>query len=170
MQRLISDVVSHTHIVASAFLTHYKYMRYGYLDSMRVPFAEEAVRAFREAAKEERASFDGQEIKRQKRQSQQEKLGSTNKQTRYVLATILLAIKGDRTNVPLPFGVIRQRDMARALSRIAADAKVEDCLIASEVMTAPSVHSFSTEGGTVQNRTLYESEVLKAFPELVQLT
>ena len=64
----------------------------------------------------------------------------------------------------MPFGILRQRDMARALSRIAKDAKVENCLVASEVMTIPDTRS--ARG----NRTLSEEEVLDAFPDLVPLT
>jgi hypothetical protein len=140
-------------------------MRYGSLDSMRVPFAEEAVNEFREIAREERATYEKENrVQRQ----------STRQSSYYILATILLVIKGDHTSMPLPFGIVRRRDMARALTRIATDAKVEDCLIASELMVMPDVRSFSMdeEGERIidRSRTLTEKEILKAFPNLVPLT
>jgi hypothetical protein len=95
-------------------------------------------------------------------------------ETSYIVATILLAIKGDHTTVPLPMlGVLRQRDMSRALLRIAMDAKVQDCLIASEVMVVPDMQLSSIAGveKTKKWRTLLtKAEVLTAFPNLIPLT
>lgn len=85
-------------------------------------------------------------------------------------------------------GVLRQRDMARALLRIAIDVKVQDCLITSEVMVVPDMQLISSVGyekvsgetkktkhSTNQDsknwRTLMsEAEVLKSFPNLIPLT
>ena len=140
-------------------------MRYGSLDSMRVPFAEEAVREFHVIAREERATYE-----RQHRRQRQ----STGQGSYYILATILLVIKGDHTSLPLPFGLVRRRDMARAISRSATDARVPDCLIASELMVMPDARLFSMDeqGERVVDlsRTLTENEILKAFPNLVPLT
>ena len=77
----------YTSNVASALLQHNEYMRLGSLDSMRVPFVEEATRAFQEGLKEERSMLS--------KASAQEPSQPPNG-TRYILATILLAIKGDR--------------------------------------------------------------------------
>ena len=132
---------------------------------MRVPFAEEVVNEFREIAREERATYEKENrVQRQ----------STRQSSYYILATILLVIKGDHTSMPLPFGIVRRRDMARALTCIATDARVEDCLIASELLVMPDVRSFSMdeEGERIidRSRTLTEKEILKAFPNLVPLT
>ena len=76
--------------------------------------------------------------------------------------------------MPLPFGLVRRRDMARALTRIATDARVADCLIASELGVMPDARLFSMneQGERVidRSRMLTENEILKAFPNLVPLT
>ncbi len=132
---------------------------------MRVPFEEEAVREYRDIAREERATHE-----RQNRRQRP----STGHGPYYIIATILLVIKGDHTSLPLPFGLVRRRDMARALTRIAADARVADCLIASELMVMPDARLFSMseQGERVidRSRMLTENEILKAFPNLVPLT
>lgn len=51
------------------------------------------------------------------------------------IVTINYAIEGDATKLP---STIRTRDdLRRALSRIAADAKVGDCLQSAEILWAP---------------------------------
>ena len=140
--------------VATALVPYHTIMRYGSIDSVRVPFVEEAVKEFRRAAKDERKIFDTQKEKRSA--AGQRSTPSTD--TSYILATILLAIKGDHTTIPLPFGIIRQRDMARALARIATDAKVDDCLVGSEILWSQTGVS------------LTEKELLNTFPGLVPLT
>jgi hypothetical protein len=158
--------------VASAFRRYDKCMKYGSLDYMRVPFAEEAVREYRDISREERAIYERHrnERRRLRLQSTTNRRGSY----RYILATILLVIKGDHTYITLPFGIVRRRDMARALTRIATDARVEDCLIASELIIEPDVKSVSVdEGGNInidRSRTLTGSEILRAFPNMVPLT
>lgn len=130
-------------------------MRYGSIDSVRVPFVEEAVKEFKRAAIEEQKIFNSQ---KQKQLAAAEQQSSPSTDTSYILATILLAIKGDHTTIPLPFGITRQRDMARALARIATDAKVDDCLVGSEILWTPAGVS------------LTEKEILQTFPGLVPLT
>ena len=85
-------------------------------------------------------------------------------QNGYIIATILLSIKGDKTSVPLPFGIIRQRDIARSLSRIVSDVKVDDCLVGAEIMWMPQ------KNGDDDVVLLSEKDVLTSFPELVPLT
>jgi len=94
---------------------------------------------------------------------------SNKKKSGYILATILLSIKGDRTSVPLPFGILRQRDVGRALSRIATDAKVEDCLVGSEISWVPNIHTLLADDD-IDGILLSEKAVLHAFPDLVSLT
>ena len=137
----------YTSNVASTLLQHNEYMRFGSLDSIRVPFVEEATRAFHEGLNEEQSMLSNASLAQESNQPLNE--------TRYILATILLAIKGDRTSITLPFGIIRRRDVALQLSRISRDSIVDDCLVKSELITIPSVS---------------EEEILKAFPDLVPLT
>lgn len=151
--------------VASVFLEYNKRMTFGSLESMRVPFVEEAVRDFREIAKEECVMYDRQQILHRPRQS------TTKLNSQYIVATILLVIKGDHTSVSLPFGIVRQRDMSRALTRIVNDVRVDDCLIGSELLVLPDLRTVSIEmRGEKTTTTLTEKEVLKAFPNLVPLT
>ena len=175
--------------VASTFLQYTNCIRYGNIESIRVPFVEDAVKEFRQVVKEERQVFAAteaaqkrkknvmpEEPKKEKVQRQEEddganakKSNSNKKKNGYILATILLSIKGDRTSVPLPFGILRQRDVGRALSRIATDAKVEDCLVGSEISWVPNIHTLLADDD-IDGILLSEKAVLKAFPDLVSLT
>jgi len=166
--------------VAAAYLHHRECITHGSVDSTRVPFARDAVPMLRRAAKEERSTFDGLPPPPTKtRQSSSENdtprrdAGGTTKS--YVVATILLAIKGDRTSVKLPMmGILRRRDVASALGRIKRDVEVEDCLIACEVMTSPDARRYGgigdDDGGSMVGRLITEEEMLGAFPDLVPLT
>jgi len=177
--------------VASTFLQYTTSIRYGSMESIRLPFVEDAVKEFRQVAKEERQVFattmmsEEKQIpetmkKKKKKQYQEEVRDDANnshesdskkkRKSGYILATILLSIKGDRTSVPLPFGIIRQRDVCRALSRIATDAKVEDCLVASEINWVPNIINPIGVSFVVGDVLLSEKDVLKAFPDLVPLT
>jgi len=144
----------YTSNVASVLLQHNEYMRFGSLDSMRVPFVEEASRAFQEGLNEEQSMIGKYE---------QLEPNQPLNETRYILATILLAIKGDRTSITLPFEIIRRRDITLQLSRISRDANVDDCLVASQLMTIPNA---STDGQS----NISEEGISKAFPDLVPLT
>ncbi len=176
--------------VASTFLQYTNHIRYGSMESIRVPFVEDAVKEFRQVAKDERQVFAttmanqkkkmSETIKKKQQQQQEEEVrddtsnsnGSNSKKRKsgYILTTILLSIKGDRTSVPLPFGILRQRDVGRALSRIVTDAKVEDCLVASEINWVPNLINPITGNHDVADVLLSEKDVLKAFPDLVSLT
>lgn len=182
--------------VASTFLPYTNCIRYGSMESIRVPFVEDAVREFRQVAKEERQVFattaaaqkrnkNGMPSEHKKKNDVQQKeegsddtnatssnSNSNRKKSGYILATILLSIKGDRTSVPLPFGIVRQRDVGRALSRIATDAKVEDCLVGSEINWVPNNHILLSDEHDIfdNGMLLSEKEVLKAFPDLISLT
>ncbi|KAL7452576.1 hypothetical protein ACHAWC_004922 [Mediolabrus comicus] len=168
--------------VGKTLLQYTKYMRYGIVESIRVPFVEEAVKEFRRVAKEERQVFatatanrtnprNAPEASEKKHEERQ------HPQSGYILATILLSIKGDKTTVPLPFGIIRQRDIARSLSRIVSDVKVDDCLVGAEIMWMPKKNTqrknSSVDGVASDNDDvvlLSEKDVLTSFPELVPLT
>jgi hypothetical protein len=63
---------------------------------------------------------------------------TTNDKATEAVVTISLAIEGDQTELP----EIRSReDLKYALTRIAADAPVEDCLLSAEVLWAPELRS-----------------------------
>ncbi|KAL7527129.1 hypothetical protein ACHAWF_002049 [Thalassiosira exigua] len=149
--------------VASMFLNYDEHMRYGSVDSVRVPFPEEAVREFRRTTKEERAAFE--KLRRARSTKSRPRRG-----TSYVLATMVLVIKGDRTATSPPFGIVRRRDVARALARVAKDAVVDDCLIGAEVATAPDARRAGDEDVGGGSQGLVEAEILDAFPDLVPLT
>jgi len=173
--------------VASTFLQYRDTMQYGSIDSIRVPFVEEAKKALQRASNEERTIFK-QARKQQSQQSTATKNNTKSTTTNnlpllpksYVLATILLAIKGDHTSVPLPFGIVRQRDMVRALGRIVTDATVDDCLVGAELLMIPNVSAANIGGdgggdggdgsGDGGYGGLTEGDMLKSFPELVPLT
>lgn len=157
-QKALGDYLSS---VSSVFLQNNRYMRLGSLDSMRVPFVEEAARALREGVKEERSTFDKAKQRMQKQSTKKEN------QSRFVLVTILLAIKGDHTPISLPFGIIRRRDVTLQLSRIVEDVTDNsDCLVNSEVMTIPDIKSATCD----HTLSLTEEGILQAFPDLVTLT
>ena len=157
-QKALGDYLSS---VSSVFLQNNRYMRLGSLDSMRVPFVEEAARALREGVKEERSTFDKAKQRMQKQSTKKEN------QSRFVLVTILLAIKGDHTPISLPFGIIRRRDVTLQLSRIVEDVTDNsDCLVESEVMTIPDIKSATCD----HIGSLTEEGILTAFPDLVPLT
>jgi hypothetical protein len=147
--------------VSGSLLQYAKYMRYGTVESIRVPFVEEAVKEFRRVAKEERQVFATATTEKQEEQHHGE--------NGYILATILLSIKGDKTSVPLPFGIIRQRDIARSLSRIVSDVKVDDCLVGAEIMWMPQKNA-EKMNSSEDVVLLSEKDVLTSFPELVPLT
>jgi hypothetical protein len=144
-------------------------MQFGTIDSVRTSFVEEAVTEFRRVSKEERSVFD----KTKKKSVDDTEIAAQQpKQTparrRYILATILLAIKGDHTSGPFKYGVDSKRDFGRALSRIATDAQVEGCLIGSEMLWKP--HELKFDRGDGAYSLLSESDVLKAFPDLTFLS
>eukprot|EP00986_Skeletonema_menzelii_P012325 scaffold6751_cov188-Skeletonema_menzelii.AAC.6 len=184
-QRALGRYVSN---VASTFLQYTNCIRYGNMESIRVPFVEDAVKEFRQVAKEERQVFAATAATQKKKKNsmhpeskekkvqRKEKVGddanvtdpkSGGKKSGYIIATILLSIKGDRTSVPLPFGILRQRDVGRALSRIATDSKVGDCLVGSEISWFP--HKTEMDGD-IDGMLMSEKNVLKSFPDLISLT
>lgn len=175
--------------VAETLLQYTKYMRYGTVESIRVPFVEDAVKEFRRVAKEERQVFatttasttskiNRSDSRNDPQASEKKQEERQHPQNGYILATILLAIKGDKTSVQLPFGIIRKRDITRSLSRIVSDVKVDDCLVGAEIMWMPqkniekkssSAHDVATSDDD-DVVLLSEKDVLTSFPDLVPLT
>lgn len=157
---------------------------------MRVPFVEDAVNEFSHVAKEDRSRYSKSRNNLiQNEETYHATLKEGRGETSYIVATILLAIKGDHTTVPFPMmGVLRQRDMVRALLRIATDVKIQDCLITSEVMVLPDKQLISIVGDVkefgeteeMKHSTdqesknfwtlMSETEVLRSFPNLIPLT
>lgn len=55
----------------------------------------------------------------------------SNENSDMIAASILIAIKGDKTTVLSPLGVQRGRDIVLQLSNIARDSTVDGCLVDS---------------------------------------
>lgn len=71
------------------------------------------------------------------------------------VVTLALAIEGDSTKLP----VIRSRsDLYEALSKIASDAQVDDCLLSAELLWAPEGREY-----------LSRDEVYADYPDLIPL-
>ena len=173
--------VRHTmHAVATTLIQHQKSIQYGSIDSVRVPFVEEAVKEFQHIAKEEREVYTNALQHHQQQSKQQSQTIPNNKPHKtYALVSLLLTIKGDHTRSGL-LNVNKKRDIGRALSRISTDVRVEGCLVGSEVLWAPNLSLLSTsvndgrfEGQNVNNGygwLLSEQDVGEAFPDLAPLS
>ncbi len=70
-----------------------------------------------------------------------------------VVVTILLSIDGDSTKVP---NIKSVSDLQKALTQIASDVKVDDCLRSAEVLWTPED----------PNDTMSEKDVIVDYPEL----
>jgi uncharacterized membrane protein len=75
-----------------------------------------------------------------------------NKATMAVV-TLVIAIQGDSTKLPT---INSMRDVQEALRKIAADAKVDDCLASAEILWTP----------TDRSETLTRRDVVADYPEL----
>ncbi len=181
------NILCCTSSVATLLCQYQPFIKYGSIDSVRVPFAEEALREFKEIKDEERNSYalmketrsDGDERDSMKTQltvlatEEGRKLddGLTKSKfnsDRYVMTTILLAIKGDHTTIPLPLGLSQRREMGRALKRIAEDASVEDCLVGSEIFCFPN--KIYNDGGKGDGILLSGARILDTFPDMSRLS
>jgi uncharacterized membrane protein len=103
--------------------------------------ANEAEREYQRISVQERSKFDKETINKyggiDLGQATQPKEAVSDKATAAVV-TISLSIEGDRTKLPT---IRTRKDVADALSRIAADAPIEDCLLSAEVLWAPEARS-----------------------------
>lgn len=72
------------------------------------------------------------------------------------VVTILMLIDGDSTSRAMPSRIGSVRDVEEALSRIAADAKADDCLRGAEILWTPEE----------RDETLTMREVLADYPSL----
>jgi uncharacterized membrane protein len=79
--------------------------------------------------------------------------GSYSPQATAAVVTIILAIDGDSTKLPTINSVA---DLEQALTRIATDAKVDDCLRSAEVLWTPED----------SRDTLSQTDVIADYPEL----
>jgi len=176
---------NHLSNVATLLRQYQPFIKYGSIDSMRVPFAEEALREFKQIKNEERDSYvsmketfsegDEREPTQQQKSVMITEEGKTFAKSNtdgYIMVTILLAIKGDHTTIPLPLGLSQRREMGRALIRIAEDSTVEDCLVGSEIFCLPN--KIYIDDGKIMEQgdeiLLTEAEVLYVFPDLSRLS
>ena len=70
------------------------------------------------------------------------------------IVTLTISIEGDKTMLPTVKARAQLRD---ALSRIASDVQVDDCLLAGEVLWAPESN----------NEMLTQEEVMADYPDLL---
>jgi uncharacterized membrane protein len=145
-------------LVALLFRDYKDAIKYGSLDSARVPFVEEAVEEFRSTSNQERLKYEKSrdQLEDDDRQSNNRAIGTDQ----YIMSSITLAIKGDHTSAPFQFGLTTKKDMGRALSRIATDAQVESCLVGTEVMWKPRGVQMA------QSDLLNEDDIFKHFPNM----
>ncbi|KAL3791958.1 hypothetical protein ACHAWO_009473 [Cyclotella atomus] len=147
-------LVNYISSVATLFSSSKQSIKYGSMVSARVPFVEEAVAEFKSISDRERSKF--------KPEGEPSLLNSAHEK-RLVVASIILAIKGDHTTSPFQSGISLKRDMGRALLRIATDAQVDGCLVGTEVMWMPR----QIGSGDFMMK---ENEILKQFSDLAPLT
>jgi uncharacterized membrane protein len=86
------------------------------------------------------------------------KSSAASPQSKATLAvvTINLSIEGDSTRLP---AVRDRKDVRNALSKLASDAQVGDCLLAGEVLWAPAERTES----------LSQEDIFADYPHLVPL-
>jgi uncharacterized membrane protein len=77
-----------------------------------------------------------------------------NEKATMVVVTLVLSIQGDSTK--LPTKIQSASDVENALRKIAADAKVDDCLIGAEILWTPED----------RNEVLTRQDVVADYPEL----
>ncbi|KAL3796780.1 hypothetical protein HJC23_010927 [Cyclotella cryptica] len=153
--------------VASIFHASKHAIKYGSMASVRVPFVEDAINEFRSISNQERLLFDESKEKLPLFQVDDEnnQKVTDSGERQFVVASVVLAIKGDHTSSPFQFGISTQKDMGRALSRIATDAQVESCLVGTEVMWMPRELNINQSGGVLK-----ESDIFKVFPDAAPLS
>ncbi|KAL7519581.1 hypothetical protein ACHAWX_004340 [Stephanocyclus meneghinianus] len=155
--------------VASVLLVYKHAIKYGSMASNRVPFVEEAINEFRSICKQERLLFDEATKKMTLLRVDDKTSGKISDLSRgekqFVIASIVLAIKGDHTSGPFQFGVSSRKDMGRILSRIVSDAQVENCLVGTEVMWIPRELIMDPTGGALK-----ASDILMMFPDVATLS
>mmetsp|Transcript_32861 Transcript_32861/g.47557 ORF Transcript_32861/g.47557 Transcript_32861/m.47557 type:complete len:433 (-) Transcript_32861:914-2212(-) len=119
---------------------------------------DDATREFNRWAITQRSKYEKETISKFKGNDYSNPVVRSNDEVSYqatiAVVTLILAIEGDSTVVPVP--VDGTGDVADALSKIAADAKVEDCLLGAEILWAPGDAS----------ETLSEREIYADYPEL----
>lgn len=118
-----------------------------------------ASREFNKLAVKERGKFERETVSKyggvDYSLSDQRVEGSSQYSSKATMAvvTIIVAIEGDSTKLPT---IMSQNDVENALSRIASDAKVDDCLQTAEILWTPEERS----------ETLTMREVISDYPSL----
>ena len=121
--------------------------------------ADKAIRDYNQIAINQRSKFERETISKYKgvdysSPSNTSAIKSNNDYKATVaVVTLVFAIEGDSTKLPSIRGI---RDVEEALSKIAADVKVEDCLMSAEILWTPGDAS----------ETLTERDIYVDYPEL----
>jgi len=168
--------------VISILNNNKQYIKYGSMVSTRVPFVEDAVKEYTLLSESERVLY-GKSNERQisplssasngNYQSIRElkKAATTDQQNgnanqKFVVASILLAIKGDHTTSPFSSGIYTKKDIGRALIRIGTDATMDSCLVGTEIMWMPRELDSRRDVEVV----VTESDILKKFSDVIPLS
>lgn len=118
---------------------------------------EQAQRDFNNLSVKERGKFESENTSNyggvDYGSSRSNALGPTNSQATVAVVTLMLAIDGDSTKVP---SISSIGDVEEALRKIAADAKIDDCLQSAEILWTPEDRA----------ETLTLREVVADYPEL----
>ena len=135
----------HSIFAANTKYTHYK------------SDAKKAQRDFSSLAIQERSKFEKETISKYggvdySQQDGDDRLEITGEAT-VAVVTILFAIDGDSTKLPI---INSPQDLQKALTMIASDVKVDDCLRSAEVLWTPQD----------SRDTLSETDVIVDYPEL----
>jgi uncharacterized membrane protein len=118
-----------------------------------------AQREFNNLSVRERGKFESETISKYggvdySAQNQSAGGGALTSKATTAVVTLVLAIQGDSTKIPTRISSIR--DIESALTQIASDAKVDDCLQSAEILWTPEERS----------ETLTQREVFADYPDL----
>uniref|UniRef100_A0A7S2UJC4 Uncharacterized protein n=1 Tax=Attheya septentrionalis TaxID=420275 RepID=A0A7S2UJC4_9STRA len=118
-----------------------------------------AQREFNNLSVRERGKFERETVSKYggvdySAQSRADRGGALTPKATAAVVTLVLAIQGDSTKIPTRINSIR--DIESALSQIASDVKVDDCLQSAEILWTPEERT----------ETLTQREVFADYPDL----
>lgn len=119
--------------------------------------ASDAQREFNQVSIKQRSKFDKESVNKYSGKDMSEEVTRNTEDTMSrataAVVTINVSIEGDQTRLPK---IRSRKDLVSALSRLASDAPVEDCLLSAEVLWAPGSRS----------ETLSKENLFADYPDL----
>lgn len=118
-----------------------------------------AERTFNQWSVDERSKFEKENTNRfggTDRSVKGERTSSNESRATMAVVTFVLSIQGDSTKVPK---IRSTADLEAALSRVAADSKVDDCLLSAEILWTPED----------RNEVLTRRDVVADYPGLIDV-